>query len=406
MRRIEMIIDSLFEAAFAYKKTRLWNEMWDDEIFAVKFSDGETGYCSVMGAAKDLIALGIYIGAEGFQSYRKLSMAMTMESELKFREYTMCQDCLQLAFENKSELIKEEIEEVRRYTRKHGIRLSGKASYPQFLKYRPYYIPWPIEDEKEQERLREAAEAAIELSRLLKLHTKEEIGFSHFEDDPKTVPMLERRGKEYILKSADLPPVVTETYPTPQMVDDFTAAKIKKMRKSGSWECEVTRMPRPAQENEGDVPYFPATVLAADFDTQFIVPVYSTFHYDENPDELLAFFAEAIITYDSCPATVSVRDVRTYALLQEFCESMGIDIRIDACLPALDDAELSFLDNFSMQEPEDIANAFFEALDQMGEVEEELPDILVKQLLELAEQEPGILPDKLARKLGLEPHEK
>ena len=59
-----------------------------------------------------------------------------------------------------------------------------------------------------------------------------------------------------------------------------------------------------------------------------------------------------------------------------------------------------------MQEPEDIANAFFEALDQMGEVEEELPDILVKQLLELAEQEPGILPDKLARKLGLEPHEK
>lgn len=400
-----MIKDSLFEAAFAYKKTRLWQDMWDDEIFAVKFTDGQIGYCSVMGAAKDLIALAVYMGAEGFESYRKLAMAGTVESELKFQECMMCQDCLQLAFDNKSELLKEEIEEVRRYTREHGIRLAGKASYPQFLKYRPYYIPWPVEDEKEQDRLREAAEAATELARLLTLHTKGEMGFSHFEDDPLTIPLLERDEKGYVLTYTALPPTVAETYLTPQMVDDFTAAKIRKMKKSGSWECEVARMPRPVQEKEGEPPYFPATVLAADFDTQFIVPVYASHQYDENPDELLALFAEAIITYDSCPAVVAVRDVRTYALLQEFCESMGIDIRIDACLPALDDAELSFLDNFSMQEPEDIATAFFEALDQMGEVEEDLPDILVRQLIELAQQEPGILPDKLARKLGLEPPE-
>ena len=62
--------DQLYDAAFKYKKTGIWKKLWDNEIFAVRLNNGETGYISTMGKDSGLNALGVFIGDEGFNSYR------------------------------------------------------------------------------------------------------------------------------------------------------------------------------------------------------------------------------------------------------------------------------------------------------------------------------------------------
>ena len=67
-----MATEKMYDLAFQYKAAKLWKLLYDDEVFAVKLPDGETGYCSVMGMIGQHLALGLYVGDEGYQSYRIL----------------------------------------------------------------------------------------------------------------------------------------------------------------------------------------------------------------------------------------------------------------------------------------------------------------------------------------------
>ena len=46
-----MISDKLFGLAFEYRKTRLWDILFDQDVFAVKLSGDRIGYIRIMGAA-------------------------------------------------------------------------------------------------------------------------------------------------------------------------------------------------------------------------------------------------------------------------------------------------------------------------------------------------------------------
>ena len=105
-----MASDKLYKLAFQYKNTKLWKKLYDDEIFAVKLPDGKTGYISIMGMAGDYNAIGLYVGSEGFNSYRIVAdiYMSGFESQLLYQECLLRQECLQCTFQNKSELSMEE----------------------------------------------------------------------------------------------------------------------------------------------------------------------------------------------------------------------------------------------------------------------------------------------------------
>ena len=44
-----MASDRLYELAFAYKKTKLWERISDSQLFAVELLNGEIGYICIMG---------------------------------------------------------------------------------------------------------------------------------------------------------------------------------------------------------------------------------------------------------------------------------------------------------------------------------------------------------------------
>ena len=64
-----MATERMYELAFQYKGTKLWQQLYDDELFAVQLSDGAIGYCCVMGMIGEHNALALYVGEEGYQSY-------------------------------------------------------------------------------------------------------------------------------------------------------------------------------------------------------------------------------------------------------------------------------------------------------------------------------------------------
>lgn len=93
---------NLYQLAFQYFNLELWKSLWDDQIFAVKFSDGEIGYCCVMGAAGAFCGLGIYIGEEGINSYLKMASGDFLVTDEKERNFS--QHCLMCSFAKPSQI--------------------------------------------------------------------------------------------------------------------------------------------------------------------------------------------------------------------------------------------------------------------------------------------------------------
>ena len=58
--------DALYERAFAFEKLNLWEELTDDQLFAIR-ANQEVCYISIMGFLKQHFALGVYVGDEGLR---------------------------------------------------------------------------------------------------------------------------------------------------------------------------------------------------------------------------------------------------------------------------------------------------------------------------------------------------
>lgn len=397
-----MISDKLFGLAFEYKKTKLWNILWDRDIFAVKLSDGRIGYISIMGAAGKHCALGLYIGEDGFQSFRSIiDVDEYLLPPLAAHEHLLKQDCLQCAFEGKDEVTEEEREDAKKYAREHGIRIAGKNAYPYFAKYQPNCCPWHLETEQEQEALCEALAAAIKMAEILKEKSPDELGFHQFHMEFEEAPMLELRDGVYILKTTKLPEEKQVEWPAAKAGNDIAIANLKKAAREGLWECEIVRYLEAIQDEPDEIPFFPVILLAVESATDYILPVSIVEDYEENPDNLLNVFMDALLMQKVCPAEIKVRDERTYVFLKAFCDRMKIAISIEKELPALDDAELVFMGHFGKSEEEQIED-MTRMLDELLSLDviqdQELPKEMAVQLGMLAEM--GILPEHLEDKIN------
>lgn len=229
-----MALEQLYDLAFQYKKTKLWERIQESQIFAVKLSDGRTGYISVMASNGEYHAMNLYIGKGGFRTLRtRWKAAGFMIFDLDYQEYLLGQDCLQCAFEKKDGMSLEECEEVKAYTRSHGIRLGGKYTYPKFLKLQPYCIPWYLQPQ-EEDCLRQGLAAAVEMARLLDETGPDALHLEEFHGETKEIPMLEQKNGKFILQMTEIPEDEPEIWPVPKRYNDIAMANLKKMKKRES----------------------------------------------------------------------------------------------------------------------------------------------------------------------------
>ncbi|MBR3570959.1 MAG: hypothetical protein IKN96_09230 [Oscillibacter sp.] len=426
-----MATERMYELAFQYRQTKLWKQMSDSELFAVRLSDGEIGYCCVMGMAGEHIALALYVGDEGFQSFRDLAFRERDEfSEfptLSDMTWALRQSCLQCSFENKDELEEWEAEAARKYAKAHKIPLRGAHSYPNFTKYARYRMPGGMENPEDERRICEALAAAVALSGLLEAKGKAEIGLYPADEETETLPLLTPGKDGYEVGETEVPEEWEEVWPEPVETDAESVAELRKLRKKGVYACEVLRFPGLVEgqtnndaADDDEPPYFPVILLCLDTKSGYLTATEPVADYDARPESLRDAFAQMLIRNGECPRAVKARNEQTRVLLRDLCIKTGILLSVDDELPALDDAEEEFLhtlrmgggnifdddddddgDDLEFGGGIDMGEAISVAMDEMMRMSDrelrEIPPMVVRQILDMAPY--GFVPQELQLRL-------
>ncbi|MBR4211776.1 MAG: hypothetical protein IKR84_05250 [Oscillibacter sp.] len=417
-----MFTDELYEAAFRYKKTKLWKQMFDSELFAVRLSDGEIGYCCVMGLAGEHIALAVYVGDEGFQSYRELAFRDDDEwsddfSSMPDVTWMFRQSCLQCSFENKNELDYDEFMTARDYAQSHKIRQRGAHAWPHFTKCARYRIPTGLETPEDERRLTEGLLAGEALYEILQKKSKSDIGLFPIDEDTERIPLLIPDESGYVVSSTPVPPEWAETFPEPAQPDAEKISELLKLRKRGVYDCELIRLPGllDGQADAEDAPYFPALLLCADTKTERQIVTKAVTDYDTRPESLRDEFLRALVDSGECPRAIRARNEQTRALLSNLCMEGHILFSVEENLPGLDNAREQVLGMLRKtggapwddDEDEDdgdeidIEAALAEAVDDLMNMSDaelkRLPPMMIRQVLEMANF--GFVPQELQLRL-------
>lgn len=350
----------LYDLAFSYKKTKLWKKLWDSELFAVEHSDGSIGYCCVMGRAGAHLALAVYPGHEGLESYRMMSSASRPDIlPFEMKEVALSQDCLMLSFQNKAELLPEEKETLTAYCAKRGVKLSGQRACPQFERFRPMHHPWFLDDEKDILHMKEALQAALEVSRQLETQNTEALGFEEGRPYDRDIPLLVMEKKNYVWRFQPLPPPLLKTYPSIDMKDDLMLARLKKVKKkAGEWAAQVFLNEEAVTEEEKEetqkgrsakrpkkAPVFPWLLMVIDTQSTLVLNAQMSPDIEGYAQEFTQGLVDLILK-NGKPQRLLVRDERSHALLQKLCPQLSIPLEKKTSIEALEEALMDFHEGF------------------------------------------------------------
>lgn len=314
--------DSLYDTAFSFKSEKLWKKLHDNQIFAVQLSNGEIGYCTVMGSLGQHFALGLYIGEKGYRTYYNIADITRDTSESDYFEYSISQDCLQCSFENKDNMPDAEISSVQAYVKAHNLHLRGANSFPSMICMKPHQMPWFVKDEKDYVLLEEALRAGIAVAEKLKSHNPEELGFSVFSDE---IPLLVPEKDGFIWKSCHVPEIMPEVFTSPVLSDELTE-QVNALKKVNKLECKIIHIKNPVQDSPEEPPYFPAMLLAMETRNDRFLKNQPVKQYTGNETAVLEDFAMNLIAAKRVPKSISVADDCTEALLSKFCEACDIKL--------------------------------------------------------------------------------
>lgn len=399
--------DRLYDLALAFRRAKLWNRLRDSELFAVSFSNGQTGYCCVMGALSKQIALAVYLGDRGLDSYRLLQeVSRVPANPLKVQEYLLSQFCLQCAFESKDILNPRELASLRSYGKTRGITFRGANAFPQFVKYQPARCPWEVLEPGDIQMLCEALAAALAVSERLTEENKYRLGFTAGFACDRPIPLLTVTERGFDWGICQLPTRRPASYPAPTLKDELLTMRLKKRKnRLGTWICDVVMFPQPTRADEDypdSPPIFPYTLLAADVETGMIIPAEIVFSYENSAEKLLSALGYWMLD-NGIPAEIYVVDERTRALLADLASVLGIRLVRQPENELLDSLETSLMD--FCEEQMEAPNMIAEAVDDISEMvmaldDDELlsmPDILQKQFLAMERQ--GLFPEDVAKRV-------
>ena len=401
-----MIPDRLFDLAFQYRKSNLWKKLWDSQLFGVRLSDGEIGYCCVMGRMGELNAVAVYIGQKGLDSLRALQDSDPLLDTLDESELRHRQDCVMLSFNNKSMLNPRDLDALTPYCRKHGLTPRGKNAYPQFERFRTGYERWYLEDETDQRRMTEALEGVIEVaSRLTReMKTPEQLGFLEGGFYDREIPLLTKQGDGFQWERHALPPKTPETWPSIVIEDELTQRRLDKAARKGIWAFKLFRHIEPMTHQTGkdqiafdeleEAPFYPWVMMIVDTRSSMVLGVFLSNDADDYAHPFADQLAE-MLTRAGVPRKIIVLDARTKAALEWLCERFKIELQLKEKCAQLEDALDSMVDTFLGDHGEDLLDQL-EAMTEMfrdPEVIASLPDEVFLALI--SSNDPRAFPKEL-----------
>ncbi len=308
----------LFDLAIELKKLAPWEWMTDEEIFGVENPEtGEIGYCCVMGALGEHLALGVYLGTKGLAGYQFIR---DHSDKYDSEELMHLQKCIMMSFEDRDYLSSKERELIR----KLGYRFRGKQAWPKFQRFDPGFYPWYLE-KSDVRFLAVAIEQTMVVGKML-------MDNPELLDPPEPGLYLVRRqtkkGNKVSWESVWLPPQPVEQ--PPKELDDSVRQKIaaikrKKLDAFGFIEYDYFYLPMPVQESPKNRPYFPVAHLFVDSETGLIIHSQIEKHLP-TPKDLADIFLTWLDNEPELPQMVLVHRAWIAEYLEPVTRQLGIQL--------------------------------------------------------------------------------
>lgn len=353
--KLAILSDELLAEAMAFRKSELWNDLDDSNIFAFKTIDGEKGYCCVMGNSGTHYSLGVYRGDEGLSTYLGMIYSDS-QPFLVMNEMSMDFDCINIDFEDEDTdetfMTDETKDIILDFAKRKNIIIPADHGWPAFTRLRPAKLPTELTTIDDANFAGEALKAALEVAKKVKgVKNIENLGFleeGYYAplNGGKQIPLLTQKDDgSYEWSTIKTPKMQAPKVDHPDYTDDERLGKLDTIKKKGMWQCAVAHFYTPIMKSAGGIPYYPLGLFIANkASDKMIVPIMLPEEDNDNPLKMVDGLADTMIKEHKVPITIEVADSRTYALLEDFCVQEGINLNLVKKVPQVDKVRMFILE--------------------------------------------------------------
>ncbi len=397
---MSVLRDALYNAAYRFKKSKLWNKISDTQVFAIKHPDGEYGYVSIVRMVGNDYAIALFVGEDGFNGYRRVSFH---HDEFSDFEIEISQDCMQLCYSTEDYMLSDELEEAQAYKRKNNVSIDSDNTYPRFMRIKPNCKPWKVDKAEDAIALIKAAEVSILLSDRIDEVGTQALGLNKIDKDTKNVPLFDVVDGE--LKICGLAPVPGDkeiTYEYVKATNQTTIDAVRNLPKSGIWDAQLVRIPHSCRSFPDEAAYYPQIVIMFNEEDKNFLPMSLMEGVNPDPQIILWDYAKCWRSEGTYPKEIRCVDELTYSYLKDFSEKTDVPI----CLYKGDVSAFNHAKDYFFYRLSD--PAFEEAVKEMEKMAElalkmpfdvfrRLPDEMIQTL----HASLNYLPDDLAERLKM-----
>lgn len=323
---------ALYQAAAAFRDLAPWAWMTDRDLFAVEDpATGEVGYGGVMGSGGQEFGLHVFIGAEGFDGFRKM---VDDEVEPESMEAAMLMRSVAVAFESRQMLDHRDHEVVRALR----LRFRGRGVWPWFRSQRPGYVPWYL-DEDEAKLLEVALHQSLEVAQRVKTRG---LQLSSGMDDQPVLTRCFRQG--VWVDEWREPPIWRPPWEELAPPDELRLKQLQQAagKSRDRWQMDLFYLPTPIGER-GQRPYFPQMLLVVN--RQGLIVGNELLEPWASATERQEVVFKVLERAPGLPQEIQVGREGVQRLLQPMATALGVKVRL-ANLGAIEAVKEELFESF------------------------------------------------------------
>ncbi|SCA63105.1 Uncharacterized protein SCG7086_AJ_00090 [Chlamydiales bacterium SCGC AG-110-P3] len=330
----------LYEAANKFAEFQAWRDISDMVLFALKDPvTGDIGYCNIMGKLGEFFAFAIYRGESGLECLMKVSMGEYQNIE---HEFVQVSDTLMAEFCSKEGLEKEDLVIMK----KLGIKMNDLGLFPCFRSAPKGSFPWFV-TKNEVRYLTFALQCACDA---VEQYRKDPSVF--FLNNPCRFRLYTPvksllKGTSWKIETHFSEP----SFEDDEVVDSFRLDKrrirniVKANReKKGVWEVSTVFFPGSVHDRER--PYSPRVALMVDRDSFYVLGTKIVLPEDNYHHKICEKLLEIFEGAPHLPTQLVFSDAVTCETAEPLAEALGLEVAVEANLPAIKDVSKSMIEAF------------------------------------------------------------
>ncbi len=314
------------QLAKEFHRLKPWEFMGDGDIIGVL--DPITGtmmYCTILGSAKEMFGLAVYVDYDGFFL---LSNILKGEAPSRF-DILQYQNSMLLSFEDRNDLEKEEYHLIREY----DIPFRGKKSWPSFRRFRPGYSPWFMDNQDAQLMIFALSETLYVANEL-----KKGLILPNIQEDNQILIRIPSENKDifnFESKYVELDQLFTLEPETRNEISELDLKRISKIKNLLPYQIEYViayvDLPILEENDETDIPQLPTLTMAVDLGEGRVIEHDLSMETPE-PMEAQMMFIALLQKLNGKPSSV-ITNYKTGIMIGPLLDDLGIDMEIVNDLP-------------------------------------------------------------------------